>query len=80
MPGSHMRMYFAAVAPPKPAPITTTRAFACEPKPAQPPAASAVAAPASLRKLRLSTMRFIASPYFFCAEKYSAIRLSCGSV
>src|SRR6266571_4165649 len=46
--GSHMRMYFAAVAPPNPAPITTARAFVADVV-AQPAADSAAPAAATLR-------------------------------
>src|SRR6266850_1959800 len=52
MPGSHMRMYFAAVAPPKPAPITTTRALAGDIV-AQPAADSVAPAAASFRNCLL---------------------------
>src|SRR3990172_2528269 len=46
--GAHIRTYLAAVAPPKPAPITTTRpALAPPPVPAQ-PATAATPAPADI--------------------------------
>src|SRR5688572_13509167 len=55
--GSHMRMYFAAVAPPKPPPITTTRALEGAALPAQP---VREAAAATLRK----SLRFISASLF----------------
>src|SRR5262245_6137457 len=64
--GSHSRMYLAAVAPPKPAPITTTRALGV-PVLAQPAADSAAAAPASLRNSRRLRC-VIFDPLFFRGE------------
>src|SRR5258707_15640418 len=68
--GSHMRRYFAAVAPPKPPPITTTRAFGpALPVPvlAQPAAESAAAAPVSFRNSRRFRCAIRVS-YFFAAK------------
>ena len=49
--GSHMRMYFAAVAPPKPPPITTTRALEGVAVLAQPAARRAARAAANLEEV-----------------------------
>src|SRR5678816_1132291 len=53
MDGSHIRMYFAAVAPPKPPPTTTTRALDGT-LPAHPARPASEPAAANLRKSRLS--------------------------
>src|SRR5258707_7467374 len=66
--GSHRRMYLAAVAPPKPPPITTTRAFdAPVPVLAQPAAESAAAAALSFMNSRRFKWAIPAS-YFFPAK------------
>src|SRR5258706_7733360 len=52
--GSHRRMYFAAVAPPKPPPMTPTRAF----DGIVPPQPASETAPARFRK----SLRFMVAP------------------
>src|SRR5712691_4639611 len=75
-PSLHMRRYFAAVAPPKPPPMTITRpigldvALGCVMQPGRNEVAAA--APEALRKSR-RLIRFIVASYLaFCAEKYAA--------
>src|SRR5690606_33116138 len=51
-PGSHWRRYLAQVAPPKPAPTTTTRARVAPGRVAQPANAAATPAPVHFRKSR----------------------------
>src|SRR5438309_10385609 len=76
VPSLHMRRYFAAVAPPKPPPMTMTRPMGLD------GAAGAIAQPGSseaaakalevFRKSRRAS-RFMAASYLaFCAEKYAA--------
>ena len=66
-----MRMYFAAVAPPKPPPITTTRALE----------GVAVAQPATeARAGQLEEVASFSWRYLFCAANQAAIASICGSV
>ena len=63
IPGSKRRKYLAAVAPPKPPPITTTRGLLPNATPAPAGKAKATpAAPASLVNV-LRSIFFIAAPY-----------------
>src|SRR5258708_12974063 len=67
MAGSHIRMYLAAVAPPKPAPITTTRALVGDVV-AQPAADSVAPAAATLRNCLLFTIASLLRGKVGCDE------------
>src|SRR5437899_12924944 len=77
VPVLHIRRYFAAVAPPKPPPMTMTRPMGLDAAVgsiAQPGSRDAAAkAPEVFRNSRRAS-RFMAASYLaFCAEKYRAI-------
>src|SRR5207302_268134 len=76
VPSLQMRRYFAAVAPPKPPPMTMTRPMGPDGAVgsiAQPGSSEAAARALEVFRKSRRASRFIAASYLaFCAEKYAA--------